>query len=168
MFLIKLKMVGNCIVSDLMDKNGNSLILYNGNDRIIDLEEDFSEEQIKNSMKHPDGDLKNLLDNNIIERVNPNSNEYRKQLRDQAKKDLEERCKSKVADKHTVDEVVGLLSSLEDEECHEILTYKYFDNLSVLNKIINSDIFNKATRILAKELIDQHLNDQIDQKFVLI
>jgi hypothetical protein len=168
MFLIRLKTVGNCIVTDLKDTNNNSLILYSGNDRIIDLEQEFTLDQIKRSMRHPDGDLKQLMDNNIIEKVNVNSNEYKKQLREQSKKDLEKRCDNKVADKHSLDEIIRLLVSLDEKDSREVLQYKYFDNLSVLDRVLTGQEFCKNTRVLAKELMDEYLNTDIDKKFVLI
>ncbi len=168
MFLIKLKTIGNCIVPDFKDKNGNDLILYSGNSRIIDLEEDFSQEQIAKAMKYPNGGLKQLIDCNIIEKVNPNGNTYKRQLKEDAKKTLEERCRDKVDDKHKLDDIVKVLRTLEFDEAKEVLEYKYFDNLSVLDKILNDKTFPNNLRKISKELLDQHLNEKIEKKFVLI
>jgi hypothetical protein len=168
MFLIKLKTVGNCIVPGFKDKEGKDLILYSGNTRIIDLEEDFSVEQIKKSMKYPEGGLKQLMDCNIIEKVNPNSNKYKRQQREDAKKNLENRCKDKVADKNKLDDIIQLLHTLNFNEAKEILEYKYFDNLSVLDRVLNDKTFAENMRKFSKELFDQHLNEKIEKKFVLI
>jgi hypothetical protein len=163
MFLIKLKTIGNCIIPDL-----DNFILYTGNDEIIDLEEWFPIEKIKKSMKYPDGNLKQLIDQNIIKTVHPDSSEYKKQIRDGKKKELENQNKKNKANKKTINEIIEILRDQDEDKCEELLLNEFFDNLSVLDRVINDDGFSSSIKALAKELMDEDLNQKIDDKFVLI
>lgn len=160
MFLIKLKMIGNCIISDL-----DHFQIYCGNDKIIDLEEWFPMEKIQKSLRYPDGDLCSLLDTNVIEKVRSDSIEWKKQARDVARMVVKKQTKT---NKDTIKEIIDNLQKTEVKACQEKLENEFFDNLSILDKIINNELFHNNVRKKAKELMNENLNEQIDSKFILI
>ncbi len=171
MFLIKLKTVGNCIIPDL-----DNFIIYDGNNRIMDLDEYFDDVIVKRSMRAPRGDLYQLLSSNVIERVNSNDLAWKKQLRDDSRQRSKEKLQQEMkqnnkfdgTNKLQIEDILNALKNLNLNECIDCLDQEYFDNLSILDRILNDNSFAVAIRKKAKELLDQNLNQKIDQKFIVI
>lgn len=160
MFLIKLKTIGNCIIPDL-----DNFIIYFGNNQIVDLEEYFPIEKIKDSFRSPHGDLYTLEKNNVLEKVSANSIEWKQQEREERKtiaRKVSETNKKKIAD------IIHELRIMDTGKFKEIIDLEYFDNLSILDKIINDNSFHKEGRDFAKKLMHENLDHKLDEKFILI
>ncbi|MDD5353130.1 MAG: hypothetical protein PHS93_08235 [Candidatus Omnitrophica bacterium] len=171
MFLIKLKTIGNCVISDLDD-----FIIYNGNNTIIDLEQYFDKDKIDKSMLSPKGNLYQLIASNVIERISPNNIEWKKQERDEKVSALKMQSKNKKlgdgntgkANKKTFDEIMIMLKDMTLTDCKKMLSEEYFDNERILHIVSTSDEFAISVRKLAKELLSDNLDKDIDSKFVVI
>jgi len=160
MFLIKLKTIGNCIIPDL-----DNFIIYFGNNQIVDLEEYFPIEKIKDSFRSPDGDLCTLENHNVIERVSSNCIEWKQQQRENRK---ESARKSEDTNKKKIIDILEELRTMDIAECQKKVDIDFFDNLSILDKIINDESFHKDIREFAKKLMHENLNNKLDEKFILI
>jgi len=157
--LIRLKMVGNCVIPDLDD-----FVIYHGNDRIIDLMEYFTEGEIEKSLRHPKGGLRSMIDSGMIEIVDPASIDYKMQSRiDRIKEG-----KNNVANRMTIKQIIDDIKTLPVEKGIIILENEYFDNLSVLDKLSQDKSVHKDLREKAKEYMHKNLDKRIDQKFILI
>jgi len=159
MFLVRLKTIGNCVIPDLDD-----FIIYSdaSNNKIIDLEEYFPLQKIKKSLKAPNGSLYNLMSQKIIQQVNPNSSEY-KQIQFN-----NEREKIKT-NKKTITEIVKELKILKISDCIEELERIYFDNIGVLQRIIDEkNSFSSRVVSTAKKIMNNLLNEEIDKKFIIL
>lgn len=171
MFLIKLKTIGNCVISDLDD-----FIIYNGNNTIIDLEQYFDKSKIDKSMLSPRGNLYQLISSNVIERISPNNIEWKKQERDEKVSALKIQNKNKKfqdgntskANKKTFEEIIILLKNMTISDCKKMLEEEYFDNERILHILSTSDEFAISIRKLAKELLSNNLDKDLDKKFVVI
>ena len=167
MFLIRLKTLGNCIIPDL-----DNFIVYDGNHDIMDLEQYFTKDQIARSNKAPRGDLYQLLSTHVVEHISPNSIDYKTQVRgktrEKAKIELEKRNGLDQTNKPPIDTTIRALRVLRIPDCKEKLENEYFDNLSILDRIVNDDSFAVTIKKVAKKLLNENLNSKLDKKFVVI
>jgi hypothetical protein len=162
MYLIRLKIVGNCCIPDLDD-----FMIYCGNDRIVDLEEFFSEEQLKYSLRKPGGHLRQMLDAGIVEEIRPGDITFKMQQRmDKQKAELQK--DGGITNKKTIKQILEELHSESIPDAKSRLAGEYFDNLSVLDRVIGDKSFPKELRDVAVDYMHKNLNKEIDQKFVLI
>ena len=162
MFLIRMKIVGNCVISDL-----DQFMIYSGNDRIFDLEEYFSSDQIQNSMRAPGGSLSQMINGGIIEKINPSSIDYKTQKR-MEKQAREMATNGGITNKPTVKQMLEAIRQMSADEAKNKISNDYFDNLSVLDAVILDKTLHKDVRDVAAKCMHENLNKRIDQKFVLI
>ena len=160
-FLIRLKTVGNCIIPDL-----DNFTMYCGNDKILNLGEYFTEEQIIKSLKHPQGHLKQMLDAGIIEQVETSSIDYKVQAR--LERQEEELTNQKIANKKTIKQIISDIRNMQIEKAKQLISDEYFDNLSVLDVLANDPDCSKELSNLAKEFMHKNLDKRIDKRFILV
>lgn len=161
MFLIKLKIIGNVIITDL-----DGFTIGGGTNEIIDLEDFFESSKIKKSMTAPEGALYQLIAHGALEQINPNGQEYKKYC-------INKKSESKTSqpleiNKKTIEQILKELYSMKKADCIEVLEREYFADLNLLDRIYNDDRFPSMIKKIVNKLRNNILDSQIDEKFVVL